>query len=351
MDCVIVASTAAHAGKTSVVAALLAEASARGLRAGYLKPLGAPDVSHGVELDPDAAFLASLASAHVGGLSEAPVLLDDALVARVLAGEDVGARAAVRAAYESLAARTDVVFIEGPRDLAEGSALGLDLGRLAELLCGRVVLVARPAASDIPEDVLFAHDTLGERLAGVLFNDVPEDRASGLSERTVPFLTERGIRILGLMAHDRALASVSVRDIAETLTATVLTASEHLDTPVETFIVGAMGQQKALAYFRRLAHKAVVTGGDRSDVLLAALETDTRCVVCTGDLVPAAIVLSRAEELGVPVLLVGMDTLSAVERIEALFASASIHDRDNVARMREMLSASVDLDAFFASLA
>jgi BioD-like phosphotransacetylase family protein len=40
-------------------------------------------------------------------------------------------------------------------------------------------------------------------------------------------------------------------------------------------MVGAMSAENALSYFRRKAHKVVITGGDRPDIQLAALETST----------------------------------------------------------------------------
>jgi uncharacterized protein len=100
------------------------------------------------------------------------------------------------------------------------------------------------------------------------------------------------------------LSSVTIAEIVEELSGTVLSAEENVDQIAESFMVGAMGQDKAMRFFRRRPRKVVVTGGDRSDVQLAALETDTRALVLTGDLPPSAHVLSRAEELGVPMVLV-----------------------------------------------
>jgi len=84
-------------------------------------------------------------------------------------------------------------------------------------------------------------------------------------------------------------------------------------------------------------------------VQLAALETDTRCVICTGGMAPSSIVLSRADELGIPMVLVEMDTLSAVERMEVLFGHVRVHDAVKVARIRELLAEQADLDALFSA--
>ena len=115
-------------------------------------------------------------------------------------------------------------------------------------------------------------------------------------------------------------------EIVDALGGTVLSAEDHLDDRVETFMVGAMGQDKALRFFRRKARKAVITGGDRADVQLAALETNTSALVLTGNFPPSSIVLARAEELGVPMVLVDMDTLTAVEHMEQLLGRVRLHE-------------------------
>jgi len=60
-------------------------------------------------------------------------------------------------------------------------------------------------------------------------------------------------------------------------------------------MVGAMNVDSALAHFRRQPNKAVITGGDRPDIQLAALETSTRCLILTGNLPPNPLIIGRAK--------------------------------------------------------
>jgi BioD-like phosphotransacetylase family protein len=110
-----------------------------------------------------------------------------------------------------------------------------------------------------------------------------------------------------------------------------------------------MGQEKALRFFRRKANKAVVTGGDRSDVQLAALETSTTMLVLTGNLPPSPIVLSRADELGVPMVQVDMDTLTAVERMERLMGHVRLHGPGKIDKIRAMFAEGVAVDDLIAA--
>ncbi|MBI5231776.1 MAG: phosphotransacetylase family protein [Coriobacteriales bacterium] len=351
MKCLIVASTEPYAGKSAISAALLEEASDAGIKTAYFKPLGTMPVDdNGQVTDRDAQYICTIATCRAPAHVVCPVVLTHELMENLLAGRLPDLAERVREAYPVAAGDADLLIVEGPWDFFQGAAFGLDLRRLTDLLCGSVLLVDRPGSRDLPEEALVARGLLGDSFLGVIFNDVPEVRAQRLRDSVAPYMERQGVRVFGVIPHDSKLSSVTAAEVVEALDGTVLAAEDRLDEPIESFMVGAMGQEKALRYFRRRARKAVVTGGDRSDVQLAALETDTRAVVLTGNLPPSSLFLARAEDLGVPMILVGMDTLTAVERMEALFGHVRIHDPSKVARIREMFSAAVDTKSLFEAL-
>ena len=76
-------------------------------------------------------------------------------------------------------------------------------------------------------------------------------------------------------------------------------------------------------------NKAVITGGDRPDIQLAAMETSTRCLILTGNIRPEAQIISRAEEEGIPILSTHHDTMTTIERIEGFFGKTRFTRRKN----------------------
>jgi BioD-like phosphotransacetylase family protein len=58
-------------------------------------------------------------------------------------------------------------------------------------------------------------------------------------------------------------------------------------------------------------------------------------------------VLARADEIGVPMIMVDMDTLSAVERMEALMGHVRLHGPGKADRIRAMFAQSVRTDELF----
>ena len=94
----------------------------------------------------------------------------------------------------------------------------------------------------------------------------------------------------------------------------------------------------------------MITGGDRSDIQLAALETSTKCLILTGDLNPSPFVLNRADELGVPVLLVNMDTLGATEVVESYLGRSRFQQPEKVQRFTALLSENLNFPVLYDRL-
>ncbi len=345
MKTIIVSSTQPYSGKSGVCIALIRELEARGLDVGYFKPYGTmPVTEDGIATDRDAAYV-NRSLARPGGLeSVCPVVRTRGFMEDVLASRVGDQSEHVRAAFSVASAGRDVMIVEGPSDIVQGCAVGLSLCDVARLVDGRVLLVERSLGLVLPDALMNGRDCLGERLVGVVHNWVREADRAALLDHMAPFLESNGVRFFGTIAADPMLSSVTVAEIAEALGASVLCAEEHLDLNVESFMVGAMGQEKALRFFRRKQHKAVITGGDRADVQLAALETSTNAIILTGNMPPSSLVLARADEIGVPMLMVDMDTLAAVERMEALMGHVRLHGPGKADRIRDMFVEGVRVD-------
>ena len=192
------------------------------------------------------------------------------------------------------------------------------------------------------DDALAAKMRLGDRLIGVVINEVPREDMDYVRGTVVPFLEGKGIKVYGVLPYDKYLRALSVGEIIDALDAKVLTGSHLRERLIEHLSVGAMSVESALPRFRRQLNKAVFTGGDRTDIQAAALETSTTCLVLTGNLQPTSTIIKRAEELGVAALLVPDNTLEAVEKVEGLFGQSSLGQPEKLSRFQAMLSEHVD---------
>ena len=351
MHTIIVASTRRYSGKTGVCVALIDELQRRGLDVGYIKPYGGmPTEVDGVSTDRDAAFINGWLKRPSPVAAVCPVVRTRAYVEDLLAGKSVPGPTEVTAAFATVAEGRDLVVVEAPSDLEQGSGAGVSAAQLLASLGGRVLLVETSVTTEPPDRVLRAAALFGDALAGVIHNRVTDAERPAITAHVVPFLGSRGVTSFGVLPHDPLLSSVTVREIIDELGGTVLCSEDHLDDLVESFMVGAMGQEKALRFFRRKARKAVITGGDRADVQMAALETSTSVLVLTGNMSPSPAVIGHACELGVPMVLVDSDTLGAVEHLDLLFGHVRLHGPGKADRMRQMFSEHVSVDALLSAL-
>ena len=125
---------------------------------------------------------------------------------------------------------------------------------------------------------------------------------------------------------------------------------EREELLVETLSLGAMNVNSALEFFRRRRNMAVVTGADRTDIQLAALEASTQCLILTGAGEPLPQLISRAEELDVPLLKVEHDTLATVGVIEQAFGHVRLHEAVKATYAFRLVEEHCQLERLFAAL-
>jgi len=288
-------------------------------------------------MEEDVRFLAQVLKLPENRLRSPLLSLDEQTIQKRLRGEDTtDYRQSLKQHFQ--APGGDLLLLEGPGTLAEGSLFDLSLLQVAQVLDASVLLVARFHSVGLVDSLLSAKQRLGDYLLGVLINDIPADQIEVANTVVRPFLEQQGISVLGMLPRNALLRSVSVGELVHQLKAEVLCRGDRLDLMVESLTIGAMNVNSALEYFRKGNNMAVVTGGDRADIQLAALETSTQCLILTGHLPPQPFILSRAEDLEIPVLSVDLDTLTTVEIIDRAFGQVRLHEPIKVQCIHQMMN-------------
>ena len=200
------------------------------------------------------------------------------------------------------------------------------------------------------DDALAAQTRLSKSLAGMLINRVPAEAANFVNESVIPYLEQNGIAVLGSLPEVRTLAALSVDELVEILDAEVLAKSTRPEALVENLTVGAMNAEAALSRFRKQSNKAVITGGDRTDIQLAALETSTTCLILTGNLRPSPLIVNQAKNFGVAVLLVPTNTMETVEMIEGVYGKTRLGLPAKLSRFQALMEEHVDFKRLYKVL-
>jgi len=316
-------------GKTAVCLALGQRFQSEGYKVGYFKPVSAQpwEPVPGRAYDDDADFVRRTLGLEEPVEDLVGVVLTKSLVKDLRWGcADVDLMARVEAAYERITSGKDIILLDGGASLREGVSLGVSPLIVAEKLDLPALAIIRFRNQVSAADAcVTAREQLGDRLVGTLINAVPDEEMESLRQISRPCLEERGIPVFGTIPLREQLQAISVGELAEVLNGKFLALPEKSDVLIEYLVVGAMSVEQALPRLRRVpGSKAVITGGDRADMQLAAMETATQCLILTGNLRPVPEVLCRVEDAGIPVLLVRENTLETVEAIERVFGKTRL---------------------------
>ncbi len=241
-------------------------------------------------------------------------------------------------------------ILEAAGSLHEGLVYGLSLPQLAQALDAKVLVVNLWENSTSVDALLNAKKQLGEHFAGAVLNSVVPSDIEDIKNNIIPSLKELGIEIFGVMPKSPLLRSVTVGELIRRLDAKVICCPDKQQLLVETLSIGAMGVNSAMEFFRRRRNMAVVTGADRTDIQLAALEASTQCLILTGIGDPLPQLIHRAEELEVPILKVDIDTLASVEVIERAFGHVRLHESIKASYAIQLVHENVNVNGILSKI-
>ncbi len=339
----LIASTEACSGKSAVLLGLADKLQKQGVEIFYSKPLGNYHSDESPE-DADLQLVRDYLALSDHQIFAPLVNLNAVTGQRRLLGVDQTNYQQLL--HAQLQHSKQLMCIEGGSNLWEGKSFQLSTGEIAAATDASVLLVVRYHSWQSIEQVLVAQADLGDRLLGVVLNDVPLSEMDSVQSVILPALVKLNIQVLGILPRDQILHGVSVGELVKKLHAEILCRPDRLNLLVQSLSIGAMNSNSAFEYFRVTAHKAVVTGGDREDIQIAALETSTNCLILTGHLKPRPWVVSRAEILEIPILSVNLDTLTTVEIIERCFDQVRIHEPVKVETIRQLVAKHFNFELF-----
>jgi len=302
-------------------------------KVGFYKPFRESMINwNGEPTDQDAVLLAEVLKLE-DGAKLSPFVYD---IFKPVSMNDISSK------YNELSKGKEFMVIEGSRDFANGYSHGISHMDIASALDAPIILVSSTSHQAIDSVFMFKHfcDENGLDLKGVVLN-----RCEDTKERE--FLEKKDIKVLGEIPNIPELRTFRVSEITEKMKGEVIAGKSGIDNVVEEVMVGAMSPQVAVRYMRRLKRKAVITGGDRTEIQLAALSTNTSCIILTGGIRPTRTVSARADELGIPIVLTNEDTLAAAEIIDHLIARIDPKDEEKIELIRKAIRKGVDLNAIW----
>ncbi|MCP4130029.1 MAG: AAA family ATPase [bacterium] len=334
MKRIIIASTTEGAGKTSIIVGLMAAFDKTGKKFGYLKPFGDRLIYRRKRnWDYDSSLVVDLF-----GLNEEPENITigfDHSRLRYTYNEN-SLETKLEKMINEVSRDKDLLLIEGGKDLFYGASLNLDPISLSRFTGGKLILVVSGDDDTIIDELTFLNSYMKNFISageidfgGIILNKVRD--VDEFENVHLEAIKDMGIDVLGIIPYKEQLSYYSTGYIAEQLMARVIAGEKGLNKIVKNIFVGAMSTSESLRnpLFNK-ENKFLITSGDRSDMILAALESDTVGVLLTNNILPPPNIITRATEKNIPLLLAAIDTFEAARKIDTLEA---LMTTDNTERL------------------
>jgi len=341
MKKILVASLNDGAGKTSISVGLI---SAMQKTFGYVKPFGDRLIyKRKRNWDYDSSLIIDLY-----GINEDPEAItlgfDHSKMKHVYTEESMNT--AVNDMITKASVNKEILFIEGPKDLTYGASLYIDSLTVAEKTKAKMILVLSGDSDTIIDQVAFLKKSVNLDkidLGGLIINKVKD--VDEFHEQYLPIIEKSGLPVLGIIPFKEQLTYYTIDFLAEKLYARVIAGENNINKTIKNIFIGAMSTDESLRnpLFNR-DQKFLITSGDRSDLILAALESDTVGIMLTNNILPPSNLISKATEKDIPLLMVTMDTFQVAKQLERTEALLTKNNTERVDFLGQLVNRYVNLE-------
>ncbi len=328
------------AGKTAFCASLGRRLILRGKKVGFFMPVKYSGMNgearHSIEFLKEALELTDADDR----ISPMTVSTDD--LWRDLTEDTQNFIQKIKKDFAAIAKNKDVMLVEGLGGMVIDNVSTLACYSVSEALDSKVIILLRYSAQLTPDLLYRVVRELGGKLLGIVVNLVPESSFQSVRCSICDRFSKAGINVLGVFPEIRGLAGVTVEELAGTLDGEMIIESKAENIIAENVMIGAMTMDSGRDYFNRKQKKAVIVRGERADMQMAALDTDTVCMVVTDNIKPLSPVIARAREKNVPVIVSPKDTAGVIADFEKAFSHACFNNAGKLNKFEKLLERYMD---------
>jgi BioD-like phosphotransacetylase family protein len=355
-----IAATRQNDGKTTASLGLIAALQQHYETIGYIKPVGQRFVEiEEQKIDEDTVLMDAVYRLNCPLVDMSPIAVEPEFTRKYLQSANNEALVKrIQQAFDRVAWEKNFVLCEGSGHAGVGSVFDLSNAQVAKTLGCKVVIVTqggigRPIDEVALNQALFEQE--GVEIIGVILNKVLEERIPEITQFVRRGLKRKGLELLGVLPHQKLLSNPTVELIRDELRAEQLNPAISLEVPVNDVVVGAMGAQNALQFFK--PGVLLITPGDREDIVLAACacldpaaEERMAGIILTGGLRPCESVLKVIQKMSVPVLLAQADSYRVASKVHNLTVKTRPNDLEKIALIRDMVARHVNVRKIIQAL-
>lgn len=219
--------------------------------------------------------------------------------------------------YKKLEERFDFVLVEGTSFTGEGTSIELDLNVLIAKNLGIPTIIMASGVGktleELVDNLYLVYDSFKVKdveVLSVIANKVQPENIELVTKSLQKSLPENVL--INTIPLISSLNNPTMQEIVNELDAKVLFGGNYLNNEIGHFSVGAMQLHNYLVHLHDNA--LVITPGDRSDIILGALQANESAnyptisgIILTGNIVPEDSILKLIEGLSAVVPIIAVD--------------------------------------------
>ncbi|MHA1457854.1 MAG: AAA family ATPase [Promethearchaeota archaeon] len=285
-----------HVGKSLLAIGIMLNLQEQGKKVAYFKPVGIPKGAFSDKADRDVGFIQNTVfKTDLPYDIISPVSIPDCYYVDLIdSSKKEDHLISIKQAYEELSKKYDYIIIEGAPSIKKYIRVGLDDVTVAKTLGINELVYIQTESSDNCIDNLFFTKKYFEfrdvKFKGVIFNKIDHEYKARIEELRENHIERYDISIIALIPKILELLSPRVAEL-------------------QWAIGGELLNELAIEGLE-------ITGGDRSDVALAALNENASVLILTGFIKPDAAVINEANKKKIPIILSPSDTYTTIRNME-----------------------------------
>ena len=256
--------------------------------------------------------------------------------------------------FKHLEAQFDFILVEGSDFTSDGSIIEFDLNiDIAKNLGTPVILVDNAKGKNLTEfcgnleSAVNTYLQKGTEILAVVANKVRPENVELVRQELQRELKDKTIAFT--LPRVKDLSHPTIKEIVDSLQGKVLFGAENLDNQTGSFGVGAMQLHNYLKHLRE--NSLVITPGDRSDIILGALQANLSDnyptisgIVLTGGILPEPSILKLLEgfETHVPIISVEQGTFDATNAVGNIKSKIYAESKQKIATSITLFNKYID---------
>ena len=359
---VFIAATQQNDGKTTTSLGLFAALQRRGMRVGFIKPVGQRFVEvEGKRIDEDSVLIDQTFRVRTPIEAMSPIAVEPDFTRRYIEQQNSEFLInRIQNSFDRSAWEKDFVIIEGTGHAGVGSVFDLSNARVAKLLQSKVVLVTgggigKPIDEVALNKALF--DKEGVELVGVILNKVLPDKIDFITDFARRGFARLDIDLLGVIPQEPILANATLGQVCKTIRGHFINEKNRSRRRVKQVVIGGATSDHALQHFKH--GTLIITPGDREDVVLAALSASAQHeadgapiagLVLSGDLTPTPSVVDLIQQSQVPTIASPMDSYTVANSIHSMTVKTLPGDEEKIGLIQSLIDRHIEIDRLLAKL-